>query len=773
MKRKKRIRLIIIISSVVILLGTVSSAITYLQNITLPAKIKEILTNSLSEETGKIAAIDSVHFILFRGIVIKGLRIYDSDPEKDLLLEAGEITFNYLMLPLFKRKFIIPTLYVNDLNIQINNSPETEEWNFSTIKWLEGKEAAKLPKKYPIIIHKIKISGGNLHFTDNLSSPIFSKEIKKIHANLVLLPAQVKFTTKASLERNQKTASVFMKGLYHFKQREAKFNIKAENVLMEEFEPYYKNILPVKAQQAFENIGLGIVLKGDFALGADSASTDNLKVKIADESVFIKANIKNFKTPLLHAEASSDLKLKNIEPILKGLLPEKPSKDFELDGKAQFVLNFTTASNEAEEAEFSSKIIFRDASIKVPTLMKKIKNINGELELKNDSAITRNFQLTFMDKDYIFDGELKDFQNPKVNAALRSDELSVVSQFNITQKNAHIKKANLNYKGLEASFIGDIYEIYNPILNVYGNVDFLLEDIMPLMRGKFESFKGMDLNGNCKGEILIKGSLSRPRLLEIGLKLISDEIGFKSFEVGDFNMKIVAKDGKANMRSSAANVYGGTLELSAVLDLKKDEIPYELVGHLRDIKLEQLIQKTKLKKSGIYGSLNSSVNISGIDKNLENIKGEGWVHIKDANLGPLPIFIPIMTDFVDFFHKIFPGYEKIMLKEATGTFAIANQKLATDDFILWGNEASILFDGNIDFRGNLDFRVENNFVEGLVDNKTKGGKSLSAWLTGMGSFINEARLTGTIKEPKYEFKALPFRKFFKGGLKGILRDILE
>jgi len=770
MRRKKRIRLIIIISLVVILSGTVSSAITYLQNITFPARIKEILTNSLSEETGKITTIDSVHFILFRGIVIKGLRIYDSDPKEDLLLEAGEITFNYLMLPLFKRKFIIPTLYVNDLNIQINNSPETEEWNFSTIKWLEGKEAAKLPKKYPIIIHKIKIGSGNLNFTDNLSSPIFSKEIKNIHINLTLLPSQVKFTAKASLKRNQKTASIFMKGLYHFKQREAKFNIKAENVLMEEFEPYYKNILPIKVQRVFEDTGLSVALKGDFILGADSVSTDNLKVKVVDEFVFIKANMTNFKTPLLHAEASSDLKLKNIEPILKGLLPEKLSKNFELEGKTQFVLNFTTASNESEEVEFFSKIIFRDASIKVPAL---IKNINGELELKNDSAITRDFQLTFMGKNYILNGELKDFQNPEVNATLRSDELSVVSQFNITQKNAHIKRAELNYKGLEASFIGDIYKIYNPILNVYGNVDFLLEDTMPLMRAKFESFKGMDFTGRCKGKILIKGILSRPRLLEIGLKLNSDEIGFKNFKVGDFSMKIVAKDGKANVRSSAVNVYGGTLELSAVLDLKKDEIPYELTGHLRDVKLKKLIQKTKLKNSRVYGSLDSSVNIFGINKNLKSIKGEGWVHIKDANLGPLPIFIPIMTDLVDFFHKIFPGYEKIMLKEATGTFVIANQKLATDDFILWGNEASILFDGNIDFRGNLDFRIENNFVEGLVDNKTKGGKSLSAFLTGMGSFISEARLTGTIKEPKYEFKALPFRKFFKGGLKGILRNILE
>jgi len=773
MRRKKRIRLIIIISSVAILLGTVSSAITYLQNITFPAKIKEILTNSLSEETGKMTTIDSVHFILFRGIVIKGLRIYDSDPRQDLLLEAGEITFNYLMLPLFKRKFIIPTLYVNGLNIQINNNPETEEWNFSTIKWLEGKEAAKLPKKYPIIIHKIKISGGNLHFTDNLSRPIFSKEIKKIHANLTLTPSRVKFTTKAFLERNQKTALVFMKGFYHFKQRKSKFNIKAENVLMEEFESYYKNILSIKTQQVFENIGLGIALNGDFALDADSASTDNLKIKIADQSIFIKANLTNFKTPLLHAEASSDLKLKNIEPILKGVLPEKMSEDFELDGKAQFVLNFTTAREEMEEAKFFSKIIFRDASIKVPALIKKIKNINGELELKNDSAITRNFQLSFMNKGYILDGELKDFQNPKINAALRSDELSVVSQFNITQKNAHIKKANVNYKGLEASFIGDIYEIDNPVLNVYGNMDFLLEDIIPLMRGKLESFKGMDLNGRCKGEMLIKGSLSTPRLLEIGLKLSSNEIGFKSFEAGDFSMKIVAKDGKANVRGLAGNVYGGTLELSAVLDLKKDKIPYELTGHLRDLKLKRLIQKTKLQKSGIYGILNSSVNISGIDKNLESIEGKGWVHIENANLGPLPIFIPIMTDFVDFFHKIFPGYEKIMLKEATGTFAIANQRLATDDFILWGNEASILFDGNIDFRGNLDFRVENNFVEGLVDNKTKGGKSLSAFLTGMGSFISEAHLTGTIKKPKYEFKALPVRKLFKGGLKGILRNILE
>jgi len=525
MKGKKSARKFIIIFSIIALLVIAVFAVSYIKNVTLPHKIKEILMENLHERTGKIASIDSVRFFPLKGIIVNGLRLYEPDlSKKKIFMEAEEVSFNYIVFP-YKGKRLI-----------------------STIK-----------------IH-------NLSFTD---API-------------------------SLD----------------------------------------------------------------------ATSDIVYLFDGSE---------------LTARFSAKLNPKNTDSFLAG--------EFE--------------------------------------------KISGELKIKDDRA----------------------------NIELESGHLTLSSSFSMADKNAKIENAKISYKNSSVSLTGDIYEISEPDLNVYGDLEIFLEDIAPLILKKSEA----NISGKCKAELFIGGKPSLPRQMELGLKLKSDEIKVNDFSAQNLDVKFVTKNERAELSKFTLDLYDGMLVISSAMDLSRQRIPYEVAGHLRNVRIEKLIMGTKLRDSGIYGNFNSSVKLTGTSGDLRSINGDGWIHIKDAHLGPLPIFIPLVSNLAGFFQKMVPGYEKVKLKEATATLIIADEKVTTHDCTLWGDEASVLYDGSVDFEGNLDFRIENNFAEGLTEGKADAGSSLSSLISGMGSFISEARLRGTIKKPKYKFSPLPVGDLFKG----ILGDFLQ
>ena len=103
MRKKNIIPPLIIIFSLIALLAIILLIASYIKNVALPAKVKEAVINSISSQTAKAASIDDVYFIPFKGIVIKGLKVYQTEEKKETLFEGEEVTFNCLFLPFLKR----------------------------------------------------------------------------------------------------------------------------------------------------------------------------------------------------------------------------------------------------------------------------------------------------------------------------------------------------------------------------------------------------------------------------------------------------------------------------------------------------------------------------------------------------------------------------------------------------------------------------------------------------------------------------------------------
>jgi len=751
--------LIIFLSAIVILL-TSYYIISYLKNIALPTTIKEILIDSISKETDKKTTIDKVDFKPFKGVTIEGLKVYDGDTA---MFEAGKISFNFLSMPFLKKRIVIPSLNIDEVKLVIKNDSKTEKWNTSDMPLFNKHRGTIISKKYPLIIHRINLKNGNIHFTDNMYSPPASKNIRNINAKVTAGTNQLSFKVTSLIEQLQKNAPLSIEGTHPYHKGATTLALESSGVELGGFSSYL-GTAPIFRMDTLMDIN------GDLTFELGKSLGLFLKVGIEDEKLIIKGNVENFQDPVISLDVTSDLALKNIEPLLKELLSEEMAPGFAVDGGAHLKLTYDDTLTDSKEPQFYSEVTLKDAAINTSLLAREVSSINGILNISNDYLATDNLNYSYMDTDYILSGSVQDFMNLEADIDIKSDEMSVLISFTASDNNAKIEKADITYNKSSFSFTGDIYELNEPNLNLYGTLDFYLEDLVLLFPEKFDYLKKLNVKGKCTGDLFLGGKTKTPESIEIGLKLKSDETMFGKFPLKDADLKVVTKDKTSKL---TADLCGGPLEITLDGEPNREETPYKLTGHLRGMLLEKLAPYMDLKDSGIYGKLDSSVEYTGTFGNSATIKGEGWIHAKEANLGPLPIFIPVVNHIVNFLEKTVSGYEKIKLKEATGIFKIADQKVSTDDFILWGDEASMLCKGTIGFDGALDFRVENNFVEGLLDNKTDMGKTLSAALTAMGSFISETHITGTLSEPKYEFKALPFKNILKGKMKDVFKNILR
>jgi hypothetical protein len=514
-------------------------------------------------------------------------------------------------------------------------------------------------------------------------------------------------------------------------------------------------------------------LNGEIVLNPQEIRTKNMKARVAGETVTVEAGIDDVATAQrLEAKIRAETSLKNIEPLVRDQIGAN-LKDIALDGDAQVLLSVTDSLTDDAPARIVSSIEFGNASLAAPKLPAPLKNMSGILELEGDRFTLRDIKGTFIDKEFKLAGTVREFERPVINLELNTDDLSVDADFSIAEDTATINKARVNYRNINGVFSGHVYELNDPNLNIYGNITFSVYDIVRLLPEKFSGLQNADCDGWCGAEVFIGGKPSDLASFETGVKLRSDEIKIKDFRGRNLRMKLTLQDGLLLINPLVMEPYSGLLEIKAGFDLNKEPSPYELVAHLRELQLAELIHDTKLKGSDIYGNLSATLDMSGALNDASSVKGEAWLHVTDAHLGPLPVFIPVIRNVMGFLASRLPGYEKVKLKEATATFAIENKVITTHDFILWGDTASVLYDGTVDFDGNLDFRVENNFAEGLSDEKTDFGTALSVFVTQMGGFISEARLTGTLREPKYSFKPFPVDKFFKDNFKNLFQNIFR
>ncbi|MFC1576869.1 hypothetical protein ACFL42_02945 [Candidatus Omnitrophota bacterium] len=339
-------------------------------------------------------------------------------------------------------------------------------------------------------------------------------------------------------------------------------------------------------------------------------------------------------------------------------------------------------------------------------------------------------------------------------------------------RQAAIKESELSFGSSKISLSGDIGDIGDPMLDISGS--FLLDITdLPLIFPAFDAaFRDLELKGHCRiDNARFRG---RPRELKkasFGADLASDDLKIFNQSINEVRAHLEMANGTFAITRFFARIYGGEIRIETRCDAFNDTLPFAFAVACGGADFSRIIQNTGLKNKGIHGVFEGRLWLEGLLNDQGSYFGEMFLGVRNGNLGPLPIFNPIMANIGFIMQRLIPGYERVLLTQSAGNFVIRDRRISTNDLAAWGETASVHAKGYLDFDGNLDLAVENNFAEGIARGTSRWSESIQGVVSSVGQSISKGRLSGHIKKPKYEsLSTTDFTRFFKGAL-GVIRDI--
>ncbi|MFH0731447.1 MAG: hypothetical protein V2A72_00805 [Candidatus Omnitrophota bacterium] len=214
------------------------------------------------------------------------------------------------------------------------------------------------------------------------------------------------------------------------------------------------------------------------------------------------------------------------------------------------------------------------------------------------------------------------------------------------------------------------------------------------------------------------------------------------------------------------NAYDGTAEVNAKVNLESEDKPYLVSIAAKDINIEKLIpNENPNQPSKMSGNLALTATLNGYLNDRNSLKGGGWLQVSGGYLGRFPVIFA----FLDAILGIPPEY--LILTDAFGNFSIFDNRIHTNDFKVLSQKAALLWQGSLGFDGTLDFNVTGRFAGDIIKMTNSLGKIASAVLDEAGAYIVEAKLTGTLKEPKYSIVPFPIKKILNEKVVDKVKDI--
>lgn len=223
---KKVISIILVILVIVIYAG-----IFYLNEVLLPTKIKAFVIREIENATQKKVSLVSLRFHILKGFVLRELTLYDGGKT---VLSVRKASCSLFVLPIFKNKIIIPAIRIEDPLLFIERRSD----NSINISDLFKKYTPD--KKFEVILRKIIVKNGRIHFDDRALSPVFAKEITDLNIHLYLaLPKKVQFDLQFEIP-SAVPVSVDSSGEYIFSEKELIAKVDVKDFSAADFSSYYK-----------------------------------------------------------------------------------------------------------------------------------------------------------------------------------------------------------------------------------------------------------------------------------------------------------------------------------------------------------------------------------------------------------------------------------------------------------------------------------------------------------------------------------------------------
>jgi hypothetical protein len=798
----KKKNIIILFISFIIL---ASATIFYLNKVVLPIKIKSLIIKGIQEATGKKVNLDSVQFNIFKGLVIKNLVI--SDGAKAIIsLKEGSCAF--IIPAIFNKKIILNNIRLQSPQIILERKADN---TFNLMDLLPRKETKEEKAKFSVFIRKISMTDGRIDFQDNTNSPLFTKSIDNLNAEIFLfLPTSVKFDFKGEISGKQRM-EMAADGEFNLVTTQIACKITLRNFSPQEFSVYYKD-LGFSIPEGTISTHSDIIFKDDVLSLHSQAevkklifSSGQFQSKLnSDVSADIKYNLKDKKLIFSGTATLADSNLSgvafigrvdNISGDVKfnnaGLSADKINASISgmpLGAKVSFsdfnnpLLNISISSLDLnalwkvlkDKFKLESPIEIRGAGELALTVagsqQQQLSQINGSLDVSKGRLslsktglsledIVGKFEFTqeqlkwsgmnfkYQGAPYQTDGNLTNFQTPLINFALSSRDLSLES--NLTVNNKLIKLSKLKGKYIDSEFtLSGSLDVAKPAMLMADITGELNLDLKDI-KEPFKKFQKQIEKINPSG------------IVHVNFVLNGNINDFKScMAQADFSSPFISAYGLKSQSFSLHYVQeNGLIEMPLIhLSLYDGSIDGNVAMNISaehlpyrvDLGMNNIeIEKLKLDTAA------KDKDIAGIIQ--AQIKLSGYSNDLSKLTGAGRILV---TEGKLWELNLFKGlgklifakeFSNIVFSEASCGFIIQNQSIFTDNLKLKSKLVELTGTSNIAFDGTLDAAIDLHVLNKMIPlNETF--KDVIVAIAGKLDTVGVIKISGTLKEPTYKFQ---------------------
>ena len=756
-----------------------------------------MVIKGIEEQTAKKVSLGSLQFNIFKGLVLRDLVIEDGGKK---IISAREVSCSFLLLPIFKKNIIIPSVTIKSPAIILERLPDN---SFNLQNLFVSKPAAK-ESKFQFILYKINITNAKVYFQDDTLMQPFRKDIENL--NLVVnlsLPASVKFRVKAKIS-SKLPMEISGHGEYKLIQKELLSDISFKNINPVEFEPYYEPLqlkisgglvnseiklgfkdqvitadismqskglvitkdkfftlvnsdLEAQVKYNLKDKGLSYSGKAGFvdsqvsglgligALGSINTevsfnntglSTDKISAVLSGVPLEAKLKLTDYNNPLFDIDIAH-LELESLPQLFKDKI--KFSFPGRLTGDAALTLKIKSS-----QVDGVLTVVNASAKLEKPELF--FENISGKIQFNPERVKWEALSLQYKGISYKVSGSVSNFSTPLIQLGLISKELKFDSEFRLENKIIHLLKFNGGYLNSEFSVKGglDISDAGKLSPNIEGDINFSLQDLnilLPKFKGQLEQ---INPRGILNAHFSLDGNLNDFKNCSLQAKVASREVSVYGLKATRLNLEYSQENGIIDIPSLNLALYDGTATAAIKVNLNSKDTLYSLDLDIDGVKIEKLKNDTAARKKDISGNLKAQLKLNGVAQDISKLSAIGKIYINDGRLWELNLFQGLGSLL------FIRDFSRIVFKDGSCSFTVRDKVISTQDLAMKSDIANL--DGSVQI--GFDSRIDASLnVQVLSDNVPLTGtfKDLATAIIGGAEHFGTIRITGTLKDPKYRF----------------------
>lgn len=799
-------------------------AVIYLNRI-LPVKIRVLVIQGIKEATQKKAAIGSIEFGIFRGLVLRDLIIYDGDKK---ILTVKECSVSFLIPPIFKKNLILSSVKIKEPEIFLVRRCDNT-LNLGGL-FPQAKERAA-GQRFNIIVNRIILTGGRINFQDDTLSPAFTKTLDNLDANIFLsLPSAVKFNFNGRIS-SKVPMEASASGYFDIKSGKLISKVVLRNISLADFSDYYKKFdfslpqgaidasLDVEFKDATFSIhadakaGNIIVAKDALRVGLSSDIVMDIKYFLKDSRLSYEGKAKLFKTSVSGLERigevsdiaglvsfdnkglfsdritasiggvsfAAGIKLSDYRKPAAGInigeidlvSAQKIVRDkfgltlpFGITGKAGLSVLIKSEST-GSGFGISGYFDIINAGVKLDRIKAPIEGVRGRVEFSGNRLNWQGIAFRYLGMPYLVSGELADFVSPRIQLSLSSEKLSCEGIILVAGKIVTLSQLKGRY--LNSGFLleGEIQPQDLQVLKAKLSLalDLDLKDIKEPLKSFQSQLESINPSGLVHIELDLNGNINNLKSCEVNAQVRSSRVSLYGLKASDLSLICRQEAGILEVPNAHFSSYDGTADLTAALNLNAEHLPYRVSAVIKDIKIEKLKTDTPAKEKEIAGIIQAQVNLNGFCTDLTGLIGQGTINITEGNLWQLNLFQGLGKLI---FAKDFAN---IRFSQGRCGFVIRDRCIFSESIRLKSNLVELSGEAKIGFDASVDASIKIHVLDEAAP-LTRTLKDVATAIIGESGSFGRIKISGSLKEPRYKFQPA-IGDIIKGLRDSVFENILD